>query len=74
MKTGSTVRLIQPVIEGQVMKRQITDDDQELLLVQWVTGEEKHQRWFKPSELEEVPAAEEPAAPGADQASAEVKP
>lgn len=56
MKTGSTVRLIQPEIRGQVKERRINPQTDELeLLVEWTTeAGEAVQRWFDADTLEEV--------------------
>lgn len=55
IKTGATVRLIQPVIEGTVKKREIGDDDRVRVLVEWTDPSgETTQRWFDESELEAV--------------------
>ena len=56
MKTGSTVRLIQPEIRGQVRERRINPQTDELeLLVAWTDAAgETVQRWFDADRLEEV--------------------
>lgn len=57
MKTGSTVRLIQPEIRGQVMERRINPTTDELeLLVEWTEAEgaEPITRWFDADALQEV--------------------
>lgn len=55
MKTGTTARLIQPVIQGEVVARRITADDQIEYQLRWVdaAGEEQL-RWFAEAQLEEV--------------------
>lgn len=55
MKTGTTVRLIQPVIQGVVKERRITPDDQIELLVEWTEpGGQTAERWFSEAQLEQV--------------------
>lgn len=59
MRQGSTVRLIQPVVQGEVKARRINDLTDELeLLVEWQeeTDDGVHtvQRWFEADRLEEV--------------------
>lgn len=53
IKTGDTVRLIQPEIKGTVKKRVINDDDTTRVLVafQEPDGTET-QRWFDETKLE----------------------
>jgi hypothetical protein len=59
MKTGSTVRLIQPVIAGVVKDRRINKATDELeLLVEWDEGGEPVQRWFDADQLQAVEATE----------------
>jgi len=57
MKTGTTVRLIQPVIEGVVKERRIdkTTDEMEVL-VAWDEGDQTVERWFSAAQLEAVEA------------------
>jgi hypothetical protein len=58
MKAGTTVRLIQPVIEGQVKERRINPATDELeLLVEFTDGEATTQRWFDADQLQAVEAA-----------------
>lgn len=53
IKTGDTVRLIQPEIRGQVIKREIGDDDTTRLLVEWTDASgEVTRRWFDEGNLE----------------------
>lgn len=55
MKTGTTVRLIQPEIRGQVIERRISPDDEVEVLVAYTDGEgQTHQRWFPAAQLEAV--------------------
>lgn len=55
MKTGTPVRLIQPVIQGVVKERRITPDDQIELLVEWSEPDgQTAERWFLESQLEQV--------------------
>lgn len=56
MKAGTTVRLIQPVIQGQVKERRINPATDELeMLVEWTDDEgQAVQRWFNADKLEEV--------------------
>lgn len=57
IKRGDTVRLIQPVIEGVVAGAQVDDEMNVLLLVDYVDAAgQKHQRYFRPEQLEAVPA------------------
>lgn len=58
MRQGDTVRLIQPVIQGEVKARRINDLSDELeLLVEWPGPDgEVVQRWFPADQLEKVPA------------------
>ena len=56
MKTGTTVRVVQPPpIQGEVMARRINpqSDDVELL-VQWQEADQAVQRWFTEEQLQEV--------------------
>ena len=54
MKQGTTVRLIQPEIKGQVQERRINPATDELeLLVAWTDAEgQLVQRWFEADQLE----------------------
>ena len=55
MKTGDTVRLIQPEIKGVVKARRIHPQTDELeLLVEYADGEAPTQRWFDSHQLEAV--------------------
>lgn len=57
MKTGTTVRVIQPVIEGVVQERRINPDTDELeMLVEWPEDGQPVRRWFDADQLEAVPA------------------
>lgn len=58
MKTGTAVRLIQPVIQGLVKERRINPATDELeLLVEWTDADgQAVQRWFDADKLEEVAA------------------
>mgnify|MGYP000747613696 CR=1 FL=1 len=57
MKAGTTVRLIQPEIRGQVLERRVTPaDDIELLVSYTDASGETHTRWFADEQIEEVPA------------------
>jgi len=58
MKTGTTVRLIQPVIQGQVKERRINPATDEIeLLVEWTGADgQPVQRWFDAAQLEEIAA------------------
>lgn len=66
MKTGAKVRLIQPVVEGVVLKRRINEatDEVEVLVEVKEPNGEPSQRWFDQAQLE---VADEPAAEGASQ-------
>jgi hypothetical protein len=53
MKTGSTVRLQQPEIRGQVVERRIDPVSDEIeVLVAWEEDGERVQRWFPAARLE----------------------
>lgn len=55
MKQGTTVRLIQPIIQGEVKARRINKQTDELeLLVEYKDGEAMTQRWFDADLLEAV--------------------
>lgn len=56
MKAGTQVRLIQPVIEGEVKERRINPQTDEIeLLVEWPDADGSTvQRWFADHQLEEV--------------------
>ena len=57
IKRGDTVRLIQPVIEGVVGGAQLDDDMNVLFLVDYVDAAgQMQQRYFRPEQLEAVPA------------------
>lgn len=58
MKQGNTVRLIQPIIQGEVKARRINTQTDELeLLVEYKDGEVLTQRWFDADLLELVQEA-----------------
>ena len=46
LKTGSTVRLIQPEIRGEVIERRISNDDELELLVEWQEDGQPVRRWI----------------------------
>ena len=52
MKTGTTVRVVQPVIEGVVKNRRINPADELELLVEWTEDDQPVQRWFDADQLE----------------------
>ncbi len=53
MKAGTTVRVVQPVIEGVVKERRINPATDELeLLVAWTENDQPVQRWFDADQLE----------------------
>ncbi len=58
MKAGSTARLIQPEIKGEVKERRINPATDELeLLLEWTDeAGQRVQRWFDADKLEEVKA------------------
>ena len=59
MKTGTTVRLIQPEIKGQVIERRINPATDELeLLVEFEDGGAATKRWFDADLLQAVETAE----------------
>ena len=65
MKAGTKVRVIQPVIAGEVMERRINPKTDELeARVEWEEGGEKVSRWFDVDTLEAIPQEpeQEPAA------------
>lgn len=58
LKNGSRARLIQPVIEGEIVesKANAAGDGFDRLL-EYKQGEETHRRWFADAELKDVPDA-----------------
>lgn len=52
LKKGNKVRLIQPVIEGDVISGAFVDDEPQYLVEYADEVGEKHQRYFKPEQLE----------------------
>ena len=53
MKTGTHVRLIQPVIAGVVKERRINPATDEIeVLVEWTENDQPTARWFDESQLE----------------------
>jgi len=55
LKTGTTVRLIQPEIRGQIVERRINPESDELeLLVEWDEGGQLVRRWIDADKVEEV--------------------
>lgn len=58
MKIGSTARLVQPEVKGEVREKRWNQDADELeLLIGWTDASgEEHSRWFLASQLEEVTA------------------
>ena len=55
IKTGATVRLIQPVIEGQAKERRINPaTDAVELRVEWLEAGQPVSRWFEADQLQEV--------------------
>lgn len=55
IKTGATVRLIQPELRGQIVERRINADSDELeLLVEWAEDGQPVRRWVDADQLEEV--------------------
>ena len=58
MKTGTTVRVVQPVIEGEVKERRINPVTDELeALVEWTEDDQPVQRWFYSYQLQPVEVA-----------------
>lgn len=57
MKKGDTVRVVQPVIQGEIVAARVDDDANFLFVVRWTDEAGEHERPFKQSELEPVPAA-----------------
>jgi hypothetical protein len=64
MKRGDKVRFKAPTLEGTILKRRVTPDDEVEFLVAWQEGDEKIERWFDEPLLEIVPA---PAAAAEEQ-------
>ncbi len=55
MKVGTTARLVQPVVQGEVVARRINAADQIEYQLQWTDAAgEQHLRWFEEAQLEEV--------------------
>ena len=54
LKTGSTVRLIQPEIRGEVIERRISNDDELELLVEWQEDGQPVRRWIDADRVQEV--------------------
>ncbi len=57
MKTGTTVRVVQPVIEGVVKNRRINPADELELLVEWAEDGQPVERWFAADQLQPVAEA-----------------
>ena len=55
IKTGTTVRLIQPEIRGEIVERRIVNDELELL-VEWQEDGQPVRRWIDAERVEEVAA------------------
>lgn len=57
---GSQVKLVQPIIQGEVLETRYNNDAESLeRLVQYADVDgELQQRWFLDGQLEEVPAQE----------------
>ena len=59
MKTGAKVRLIQPVIEGEIVERRVKPVTDELeAKVRWTENGEAVERWIDLDQLELAPAGE----------------
>ncbi len=55
MKVGTTARLVQPVVQGEIVARRINPADQIEYQLRWTdTAGEQHLRWFLETQLEEV--------------------
>jgi hypothetical protein len=56
MKKGNTVRLMQQVVEGDIVSTRYNEETEGLEhLVEWQDNQnDTHQRWFAEVELEEV--------------------
>lgn len=65
LKPGTTVRLIQPVIEGVVVKPNVTDEDFGYMVDYKDAQGVEHHRFFSTDQLEVVkePLSEAPEAP-----------
>lgn len=53
IKTGTTVRLIQPEIRGEIVERRIVNDEIELL-IEWQEDGQPVRRWIDADNVEEV--------------------
>jgi hypothetical protein len=59
MKAGTTARLIQPEIKGQIKERRFTPSDELEYLLEWTEADGNTvARWFAAAQLEEVKNAE----------------
>lgn len=55
MKVGTTARLVQPVVQGEIVARRINPADQIEYQLWWTDAAgEQHLRWFLETQLEEV--------------------
>lgn len=55
MKVGTTARLVQPVVQGEIVARRINPADQIEYQLRWTDAAgEQHLRWFLETQLEEV--------------------
>lgn len=62
MKAGTTVRVVQPVIEGVVTSRRFNPADEIEILVEWTENGETISRWFVADQLQAVEPQPEEAA------------
>lgn len=56
MKKGTPVRLVQPVIKGEIKEAKVIDDDIQYRVEYTGIDGEIHERFFRESELEEIQA------------------
>ena len=54
IKTGATVRLIQPEIRGQVIDRRVSPADEIEALIEWQEDGQAVRRWIDTDKLEQV--------------------
>lgn len=59
MKTGTSVRLVQPEIRGRIVERRINPATDELeVLVEWTEDGQPVRRWLDVDRLEQLPDEE----------------
>lgn len=57
LKKGTAVRHVVPQVTGTIIERRFDAADEMEYLVAITIGGEAHERWFKASEIEPMPAA-----------------